>query len=94
MEHSVDISVVKENKKEDTVEVYFDIDKFNDLLDNDEKIDYIKSLTKKQYKDVRRVCFKKKDLKELQGELDDLFDVSSMIPNESYEEYLEHENFD
>lgn len=94
MEHSVDVNVVKENKEEDTVEVYIDIDEFNELMDKDEKIDFIKSQTKKQYKDVKKVHFNKKDLKELQGEIDDICDPSDMIPNETYEEYMEHENFD
>lgn len=94
MEHSVDVNVVKENKEEDTVEVYIDIDEFNELMDKDEKIDFIKSQTKKQYKDIKKVHFNKKDLKELQGEIDDICDPSDMIPNETYEEYMEHENFD
>lgn len=94
MEHSVDVDVVKKNKEEDTVEVYIDIDEFNDLMDKDEKIDFIKSQTKKQYKDVKKVYFNKKDLKELQEEIDDICDSSDMLPNETYEEYMEHENLD
>ena len=90
----MDVNVVKENKEEDTVEVYIDIDEFNELMDKDEKVDFIKSRTKEQYKDVKKVHFNKKDLKELQGEIDDICDPSDMIPNETYEEYMEHENFD
>lgn len=63
-------------------------------MDKDEKVDFIKSRTKEQYKDVKKVHFNKKDLKELQGEIDDICDPSDMIPNETYEEYMEHENFD
>ena len=93
MEHSVDVNVVKENKEEDTVEVYIDIDEFNELMDKDEKIDFIKSQTKKQYKDVKKVHFNKKDLKELQGEIDDICDPSDMIGDEDFDEFMEHENF-
>lgn len=93
MEHSVDIYVVKVNKEEDTVEVHIDIDEFNEQMDKDEKIEFIKSQTKKQYKDVKKVHFDKKDLKELQGEIDDICDPSDMIGDEDFDEFMEHENF-
>lgn len=93
MEHSVDIYVVKVNKEEDTVEVHIDIDEFNEQMDKDEKIEFIKSQTKKQYKDVKKVHFNKKDLKELQGEIDDICDPSDMIGDEDFDEFMEHENF-
>ena len=93
MEHSVDIYVVKVNKEEDTVEVHIDIDEFNEQMDKDEKIEFIKSQTKKQYKDVKKVHFNKKDLKELQGEIDDICDPSDMIADEDFDEFMEHENF-
>jgi hypothetical protein len=94
MEHSVDIYVVKVNKEEDTVEVHIDIDEFNEQMDKDEKIEFIKSQTKKQYKDVKKVHFNKKDLKELQGEIDDICDPSDMIGDEDFDEFMEHENLD
>ena len=94
MEHMVYVDIVKEDDTEEEVEVYFDIDEFNELMDKEDKIDFIKSQTKSQYKDIKKVCCKKKDLKELQGEIDDICDPSDMLPNESYEEYMEHEDLD
>lgn len=94
MEHMVYVDIVKEDDTEEEVEVYFDIDEFNELMDKEDKIDFIKNQTKAQYKDIKKVYFKKKDLKELQGEIDDICDPSDMLPNESYEEYMEHEDLD
>lgn len=63
-------------------------------MNKEDKIDFIKNQTKTQHKGIKKVHFKKKDLKELQGEIDDICDPSDMLPNESYEEYMEHENLD
>lgn len=94
MEHMVYVDIVKEDDTEEEVEVYFDIDEFNELMDKEDKIDFIKNQTKTQYEGIKKVHFKKKDLKELQGEIDDICDPSDMLPNESYEEYMEHEDLD
>ena len=94
MEHMVYVNVIKKDGTEEEVEVYFDIDEFDELMNKEDKIDFIKSKTESQYKGIKKVCFKKKDLKELQEEIDDICDPSDMLPNESYEEYMEHENLD
>ena len=94
MEHMVYVDVVKEDDAEEVVEVYFDVDEFNELTDEKEKLDFIKEQTKIQYESIKKVHFKRKDLKELQEEIDDICDPSDMLPDETYEEYMEHENLD
>ena len=40
------------------------------------------------------MLFDKNDLKKLKAEIDDINDTSDMLPDESYEEFMEHEDFD
>ena len=44
-------------------------------------------------KDARKVYFTKKDLKELQKEIDDINDTSDWHNDETFEEFMEHEDF-
>lgn len=90
----IDVDVKFENGQEETVEVEIDIEKFEECEDNSEKIAYIKKMTKKQYDNIKKIDFTKKDLKEVQDLVDDIYDTSDWHPNETYEEFMEHENFD
>ncbi len=63
-------------------------------MESDEKIDFIKDQTKKQYKDVKDITFGEEDLINLQDEIDDINDTSDWHENETYEEFMDHENFD
>ncbi len=91
---TIDVDVKFEDGQEDTVEVEIDIEKFAECEDKSEQIAYIKKRTKKQYSNVKKVNFTNKDLKEVQSLVDDIFDTSDWHPNETYEEFMEHENFD
>ena len=90
----IDVDVKFEDGQEDTVEVEIDIEKFTECEDKSEQIEYIKKRTKKQYNNVKKVNFTNKDLKEVQSLVDDICDTSDWHPNETYEEFMEHEYFD
>ena len=94
MEHTVYVDIIKTDETEDEVEVYFELDDFYECMETDEKIAFIKEKTKKQYEDVKKVCFDEEDLTDLEYEIDDINDTSDWHPNETYEEFTEHENFD
>lgn len=94
MEHSVEVSIVKKNGEADTVDVYFETSEFEEFEDKKDKIDFIKEKTIEQCKDIKKVDFGKDELKELQRDIDDISDTSAMHPNESYDEFMEHEDFD
>lgn len=87
MEYTINVKIVKE------VEVNLERNDFCKCREIDEKIEYIKEQTKKQYGDIDEVNIDEDDLNELQEDIDDMNDTSDMLPNESYEEYMEHEDF-
>lgn len=93
MEHLVSVNVLKEDKSEEEVEIYFETDDLEELIETEEKIAFIKEQVKKQYEDARKVYFTKKDLKELQKEIDDINDTSDWHNDETFEEFMEHEDF-
>ncbi|MDE6617339.1 MAG: hypothetical protein K2K35_12305, partial [Lachnospiraceae bacterium] len=93
MEHLVSVNVLKEDKSEEEVEIYFETDDFEELVEPEERIAFIKEQVKKQYEDARKVYFTKKDLKELQKEIDDINDTSDWHNDETFDEFMEHEDF-
>ena len=84
---------LKEDKSEEEVEIYFETDDLEELIETEEKIAFIKKQVKRQYEDARKVYFTKKDLKELQKEIDDINDTSDWHNDETFEEFMEHEDF-
>ncbi len=93
MEHLVSVNVLKEDKSEEEVEIYFETDDLEELIETEEKIAFIKKQVKRQYEDARKVYFTKRDLKELQKEIDDINDTSDWHNDETFEEFMEHEDF-
>ncbi len=93
MEHMVSVNILKEDKSEEEVEIYFETDDFEELIETEEKVAFIKEQAKKQYEDARKVYFTKKDLKELQEEIDDINDTSDWHSDETFDEFMEHEDF-
>lgn len=93
MEHLVSVNILKEDKSEEEVEIYFETDDFEELVETEERIAFIKEQVKKQYEDARKVYFTKKDLKELQKEIDDINNTSDWHNDETFEEFMEHEDF-
>lgn len=93
MEHLVSVNILKGDKSEEEVEIYFETDDFEELVETEERIAFIKEQVKKQYEDARKVYFTKKDLKELQKEIDDINNTSDWHNDETFEEFMEHEDF-
>ena len=62
MEHSVSVNVLKDDKSEEEVEVYFETDDFDELADKDKKVAFIKEQAKKQYEDIKKVYFARKQV--------------------------------
>ena len=89
-----DVNVEFEDGQEETVEVEIDMEKFEECGDDSKKIAYIKKITKEQHNNIKKVNFAEEDLKEVQDEINDVFDTSDFHPNEPYDEFVEHENFD
>lgn len=93
MEHNVCVNITKVDGKEEEVEVYIELNDFYECSDLDEKIDFIKEQTKKQYKDIEDIDFEEYHLNDLESEIDDINDTSDWHPNENFEDFMEHENF-
>lgn len=93
MEHSVTVNVLKDNKSEEEVEVYFETDDFDELADKDKKVAFIKEQARNQYEDIKKVYFNRIDLRELQKELDDINSTSGLYNDETYNEFMEHDDF-
>ncbi len=94
MWYTVDVDVVLDDGLEDTVEVEIDLDEYRELEDEDERIKYIEKKTRKQHKNVEDVQVSDDVLEEIEDEIEDIEDVSDMLPNESYDEFMEHEDHD
>lgn len=93
MEYLVSVNVLKDDKSEEEVEVYFETDDFDELADKDRKIAFIKEQARKQYEDIKKVYFNRVDLRELQKELDDINNTSDVYNDETYNEFMEHDDF-
>jgi len=42
MEHMVSVNILKEDKSEEEVEIYFETDDFEELIETEEKVAFIK----------------------------------------------------
>lgn len=97
-EYQIYVNVTYDNDNEEEVEVIVDLDNIYKLVDEfdgeEEIIRYIKNKTKEQYKNVKEVNYGAKDYDDLMLEIENLNDTSDMHPNETFEEFMEHENFD
>lgn len=94
MECTEFVTIKKLVEVEEDVEVTFELDDYCECNGTREKINFIKEQTKKQYPDAKKVYFDKDNLSDLEQELADMYDTSDFHPNESYEEFMEHEDFD
>lgn len=94
MEHMAYVDIIKKDGTKEEVEVYFELDDYYKCVEPDDKMDFITEETEKQYKDIKEICFVEKDLTNLEREIDDINDTSDILPDETYEEYMEHENLD
>lgn len=94
METEVGIWVTAEFEEgQDNVPVYIDINEFAEM-DKSEQIEYIERMTKEQYSTAKEVYVTDEDLIDIQCSVNDILDTSDSHPNETYEEFMEHENFD
>lgn len=93
MEYSVSVSVLKDDKSEEEVEVYFETEDLDDIAKINKKIIFIKEQARKQYEDTIKVYFTKLDLKRLQKEIDDINYTSGWYNDETYNEFTRQEEF-
>lgn len=91
---NIEVEIEFENGQEDTVDVEIDIENFEECEDKSDKIDYIEQMTRTQHEDVKEVNFTEDDLKEVQEMIDDINDTSELHPNEDFDDFMEHEDFD
>lgn len=94
MDHMVYVDIITDKGIEEEVEVYFELDDYYELTETDEKIKFIKKHTKNQYDNVKKVLFTEDELNELEKEIDDMNDTFDMYPNETEEEFFDHEAYD
>ena len=57
MEHLVSVNVLKEDKSEEEVEIYFETDDLEELIETEEKIAFIKKQVKRQYEGCQESLF-------------------------------------
>ncbi len=88
------VEVEFENGETKEVDIDIDIKEFEECENKKEKKKYIKDETKKQHQNVKKVNITKHDINEIQSVIDDINDTSDLHPNESYDEFMEHEDFD
>lgn len=85
-------------KREVTIDVEVDSGTYVEL-EQEEKKEYLQRIAKKQFeatnKDAKDVHAKvyQKDIKELDCAIDDIYDTSDMTGEETYEEFMEHEEY-
>lgn len=93
MEHSVLVNILRDDKSEDEVEVYFETDDLDEIVETDGKIAFIREQARKQYESARKIYFCKRDLKELQKEIDEINNISGWHNDETYDEFIEQGDF-
>lgn len=97
-EYQIYVDVTYDNDNEDEVEVDIDLEIINNLInepDGEEAIiEYIKNETKKQNSNLKAVNYDEEDYDDLISEIEEMNDTSDMHPNETLDEFMEHENFD
>ena len=89
-----EVTVEYKDGTEEEIEIYIDLDAFADLDSNSEKIKYVKKLAKAKSDNIKNVLFDVDDLKDLEREIEDQNDTSWAHPNETWEEFVEHEDFE
>lgn len=91
---NVDVNVEFENEQEETVTVEIDMKELEEYENSSEKITYIEEMAKKQYLNITKVNFTEDDLRNVYKSIDNINDPSDWHPNETYDEFMEHENLD
>lgn len=89
------INIVMEDNTEKEVEVEIGFEELGELETQEEKLAYIEEITRQQFSDIKikTVDFYEEDLEDLENEVDSLCDTSIFHPNETYEEFMEHEDY-
>lgn len=87
-----DVDVVMKDGTDKTITIDIDVDDFCMLEDLEDKIEYITKMAKETVKNIKDVDVDKDDLNGLENEIEDLLDTSDMHPNETLEDFLEHED--
>ena len=82
------LTVVNSNGVDEEIDIIIDLDAFAECESNSEKIKYIKSLAK-----GNKVLFTIDDLKDLESDIKDQNNTSWAHPNETWDEFVEHEDF-
>ena len=94
MEYTEMVTIKKLVEVEEEVEVTFEVDDYLECDNAREKISFIKEQTKIQHPDTKKVYFDKDDLNDLERAIEDMYDTSDWHPNESFDDFMEHEDFD
>ena len=94
MDYTIDVDVIYKDKTEDTVDVEIDLDIYSECEDIDEKIDYIKKETKKQYKNVKKVEIDEDNLEDIENYIKDIDDTPDWTGEEDFDEFMEHEDYE
>lgn len=98
LEYQINVDVTYEDDNEEEVEVNIDLEHIYNFIDEPDGeeliIEYIKNETKKQNSNIKEVNYDKEDYDGLISEIEGMNDTSDMHPNETFDEFMEHENFD
>ena len=98
LEYQINVDVTYEDDNEEEVEVNIDLEHIYNFIDEPDGeeliIEYIKNETKKQNSNIKEVNYDKEDYDGLISEIEEMNDTSDMHPNETFDEFMEHENFD
>jgi len=90
MVYTITVEIRNKRGRED-VEVEIDLRRFRNMEDYDEQVEYIEKITMKQFPEAKKVYVTKENVDELKNELAELKDSSDMHPDETDDEYYEHE---
>ena len=91
MLYTVEVDVVLDDGEEDTVDVEINLDKYRELEDEDERIEYIEKKTRKQHKNVEDVQVSNDVLEEIEDYIED---TSDWTGGEDFDEFMDHEDYD
>lgn len=99
MEHNINVTVeiVRNNGEYADVEIEIDVYEFSECETYDEKKDYVKNKVMDFCDDIKKINVNKDTISEIDSsvkeELKEINDTSDWHPNETYEEFMEHEDF-
>ena len=91
MYYEIEITTIDEEF--DQVQIEIDEEEFCEYETIAEKIEYIKKEVKKFCKNVKEFHIDEDTIEEIEQEIEDVYDASDMHPNETYEDFMEHEDF-